>query len=286
MEKSKKLLRICSVCTLLFGFIAFSEPDINPESFANTSHVAKEAQKSTNGWNQILHKQETTDSSIGYIVVDTYAYHFTYDLYHLFRVDQRVEFTPGSLAIGPGYDKHWKGDSATIQNTFDKYTFQNHYGQFETPKPMFLNYWPKNSCQYKTITSGYSGGPAWGHSSSAGIEGSTDSFGGKADSQFSSQFNINYHYSETYTASYPSVDSKELSTLNGYGINLTKFNGSGITPKTIVITSGMLFESKMPDNSAGYDILATLTTKIDFKVHAYLDHRTISYNKTLNLKNN
>ena len=47
-------------------------------------------------------------------------------------------------------------------------------------------------------------------------------------------------------------------------MNITNLSGSGITEKTAIISSGMLFESKVADTTQGYDIYATFHTDVDF----------------------
>lgn len=245
-----------------------------------------ESQKNRNDdWSVILHKEESSiDESFGYVIVDTYCYHFAYDNHHLFRMEQRIEFTSGSVAIEDEFNKNCSGLSAVVTNSFKPYTVQNHYGSFTTPTPILLNYWPKNTPQYKTIQSGVSGGVSWGSTSTIGVHAGTDSFGTKANSSFTSSFNLNFNYSETYTDSYPTTDFKELPSTQGYGMKITNFSGEGITEKTVCISSGMLFESNL-DSTQGFDILGILDVDVEFKVMGLRQIGTISYKKSFNLEN-
>ena len=261
---------------------SLNHEEIKKEKIENKTVLTN--QNSSTGWEMIPRKDETASiDKLGYLTAETRAYQFSHGLNHLFKIEQQIELTPGCAAIGSNYDKHWVGKNATVQNYFEPYTSQSHYGSFTTPTPKRLDYWPKNKPEFKTITSGFTIGLDWGKTSSIEIGAGTDGFGAKADGQFSSGFNIGYQYSETYTKSYPSIDAKKLENSNGYGMNITNLSGSGITEKTAIISSGMLFESKVADTTQGYDIYATFHTDVDFTIGAYLNRKTISYHKSFNL---
>ena len=237
----------------------------------------------SSGWTTILHqKDKVNNTSIGYIIADTYISYYSHGLNKLFRMDQRIEMASGKVAskAEAGYDAHWVGNNAIIKTTIAPHTSNTHYGSFTAPTPNYLYGWPNNAPQYKTITSGFNAGLSWGSTrKSEGYIGS-DAFGVKASDSFTSNFNIGFSYSETYQQSYPSLDSAELSKSEGHKIVLTHIRGKNIEEKTITFTTGMLFESKRDSDLDAYSIYTDVTTEIVFNVQAYLNKKAVTYKQT------
>lgn len=255
------------------------------EALENGYSSEKPSEGTSNSWNVILHrKDKVREGTIGYLIADTFVSGYRHsEGFYLFRVDQRFEFTSGNSAVESGFDKNWVGEGAEMSIYLTGHTIQNHYGSFTSPTPQRINYWPKNSPVYKTITSGIDSNLTWGRTQSVSGGFNGDQFGAQASSAFESSFGIGFHYSETYQESYPTIDAKELSEQEGIGIKGTRFSGKKITERSVSLTCGMLLETKIP-SSDGFEVLAELHTSADYHIHAYLSHKTISYNQSFALK--
>lgn len=220
----------------------------------------------------VFQRDKTPVDKLGSIIATYKLYNFEKDGVYLHRMQSEFELTSGRCLTMDGGDYYAK--EATIDSYFVEHKEIGSSYYLESPKPILLDYAPKNVMEKETITSTINPSVTWGYTYPISDE----------KYEFNSQYGFSYSYSTTIEKSIPSTDYKMLDGEQGVGISVKNFQDVNGDEKTAIINLEMLAESEVAspwvrnNGELKTDVKFVVVQNIDYK---YSLPETIKYHGTL-----